>query len=155
MTVSGTRPSELDLWAPVPFDDLPGALLEAAGRSDWKTVRVELRKIMDGVTTDGVYGRALLQFVMSLSLASDPVLARYRASICIDHGDWDGLLRHLASNPLAAAELIGVRDIILASTDRTEPPHTDAEHERFLFEVYEFVLQRAVRQYKRWAHRIL
>jgi DNA-binding CsgD family transcriptional regulator len=110
---------------------------------------------MDGLTTDGVYGRALLQFVMSLPLPSDPVLARYRASICIDHGDWDGLRRHLASNPIGPAELIGVRDTILAGTDRTEPRHTDFEHERFLFEIYEFVLQRAVRRYKQWAHRIL
>jgi DNA-binding CsgD family transcriptional regulator len=155
MTVLRTRPSGLDLWAPVPFDDLPTALLEATGQSDWKTVRDELRKVMDGLTTDGVYGRALLQFVMSLPLPSDPVLARYRASICIDHGDWDGLLRHLGSNPIEAAELIGVRNIILASTDRREPPHAETEHHRFLFEIYEFVLQRAVRRYKRWAHRIL
>src|SRR2546427_6018902 len=155
MTLLGTRPPEIDLWAPVSFDALPGSLLEAAGRSDWKTVRDELRKVMDGLTTDAVYGRALLQFVMSLPLPSDPVVARYRASICIDHGDWDGLRRHLASNPLAAAELIGVRDIILASTDRREPPHAEAEHHRFLFEVYEFTFQRAERRYKRWAHRIL
>jgi DNA-binding CsgD family transcriptional regulator len=145
----------VDLWAPVPFDDLPPSLVRAAARSEWKVVRDELRIIMDGVATDGAYGRALLQFVMSLPLPSDPVLARYRASICIDHGDWDGFLRHLASNPIEAAELIGVRDIILATTDRTEPPHAGAEHHRFLFEIYEFVFQRAVRRYKRWAHRIL
>jgi len=150
-----TVPSDVDLWAPVPLDELPGPLLEARERSDWKTVREELRKVMDGLTTDGRYGRALLQFVMSLPLPSDPVLARYRAAICIDHGDWDGLLLHLRSNPIEAAELIGVRDILLASPDRREPPKTTAEHERFLFEVYEFVLQRAVRRYKRWAHRIL
>src|SRR5205823_1891369 len=107
----------VDLWASVPFDALPPSLLEAAARSDWSSVRDELRTVMDGLTTDGVYGRALLQFVMSLPLPSDPVLARYRASICIDHGDWDGLLRDLGSNPIEAAELIGVRNIILASTD--------------------------------------
>ncbi|MDQ2913817.1 MAG: LuxR C-terminal-related transcriptional regulator [Chloroflexota bacterium] len=145
----------VDLWAPVSFDDLPVALLRAAERSDWETVKAELRTVMDGVRTDGVYGRALLQFFMSLPLASDPVLARYRAAICMDHGDWDGFLRHLGSNPIEAAELIGVRDIILASADRTEPPHADAEHHRLLFEIYEFVFQRAVRRYKRWAHRIL
>ena len=55
MTVVGIRPTEIDLWAPVPFDDLPPALLEAVGRSDWKTVRDELRKVMDGLTTDGVH----------------------------------------------------------------------------------------------------
>src|SRR5712691_26174 len=145
----------VDLWAPVPFDGLPSSLLQAAGRSDWKIVREELRKLMDGLTTDGVYGRALLQFVMSLPLPSDPVLARYRGAICIDHGDWDGLLRQLGSNPIEAAELIGIRDIILASTDRTEPPQTDVQHRRFLFEIYEFVFQRAVRRYKRWGRRIL
>ncbi len=155
----GSRAGEplpvVDLWAPVSFDDLPVALLRAAERSDWETVKAELRTVMDGVRTDGVYGRALLQFFMSLPLASDPVLARYRAAICMDHGDWDGFLRHLGSNPIEAAELIGVRDIILASADRTEPPHADAEHHRLLFEIYEFVFQRAVRRYKRWAHRIL
>ena len=156
----GSRPASIglpavDLWAPVLFDDLPVSLVRAAARSEWKTVRDELRTVMDGVATDGAYGRELLQFVMSLPLPSDPVLARYRAAICIDHGDWDGLLRHLASNPIEAAELIGVRDIILASTDRTEPPPATAAHHRFLFEIYEFVFQRAVRRYKRWAHRIL
>jgi DNA-binding CsgD family transcriptional regulator len=155
VTVFGTHPTEIDLWAPVPFDELPRPLLEAAGRSDWQAVRDELAKVMDGITTDGVYGRALLQFVMSLPLPSDPVFARYRASICIDHGDWDGLLRHLGSNPIEAAELIGIRNIILASTDRREPPHAEAEHHRFLFEVYEFLFQGADRRYKRWAHRIL
>ena len=155
MTPSGPLPGGIDLWAPVPFDDLPAALLDAAGRSDWQTVRDELRKVMDGVTTDGVYGRALLQFVMCLPLPSDPVLARYRASISIDHGDWDGLLGHLGANPIEGAELIGVRDIILASSDRREPPHAEAEHHRFLFEIYEFEFQRAVRRYKHWAHRNL
>src|SRR2546425_13021817 len=139
MTLLGTHPPEIDLWAPVPFDALPGRLVDAADRSDWKTVRDELGKVMDGLTTDGVYGRALLQFVMSLPLPSDPVLARYRAAICIDHGDWDGLRRHLASNPIGAAELIGVRDSILAGTDNMEPPNTEAKHPRFLFEGYEVV----------------
>lgn len=155
MTASGTLPSDVDLWAAVPFNELPDALLQAAARSDWKAVREQLRTVMDGLTTDGVYGRALLQFVMSLPVPSDPVLARYRASICIDHGDWDGLLRHLGSNPIEAAELIGVRDIILAPTDRREPPRGETDHHRFLFEIYEFVFQRAVYRYKRWAHRIL
>src|SRR5438552_3166353 len=145
----------VDLWAPVPFDDLPVSLVRAAARSEWKLVRDELRTVMDGLTTDGPYGRALLQFVISLPIPSDPVLARYRASICIDHGDWDGLLRHLGSNPIEAAELIGLRNIILASTDRREPPHSEAEHHRFLFDVYEFEFQRAVRRYKQWTRRIL
>jgi DNA-binding CsgD family transcriptional regulator len=159
MPTVGSRVGEslpvVDLWAPVPFDDLPPSLLRAAERSDWKAVRDGLQTVMNGLKTDGVYGRALLQFVLSLPLPSDPVLARYRAAICIDHGDWDGLLRQLAARPIEAAELIGVRDIILGTTDQREPPHAGAEHHRFLFEIYEFIFQRAVRRYKRWAHRIL
>jgi DNA-binding CsgD family transcriptional regulator len=145
--VVGSRVGEpyvaVDLWASVPFDDLPNSPLEAVERCDWKGVREELGTVMDGLTTDGVYGRALVQFVMSMPLPSDPILARYRASICIDHGDWGGLREQLTLNPVGAAELIGVRDILLASPDRREPRQTDAEHERFLFEVYEFVVQRA------------
>lgn len=148
-------PTNVDLWAPVPLDDLPPPLLQAAERSDWIALREELGKVMDGLTTDGRYGRALLQFVMGLTLPSDPVVARYRASICIDHGDWDGLFRYLGANPIEADELIGVRDIILATTDRRDPPRARAEHQRFLFNIYEFEFQRAARRFKHWTHRIL
>src|SRR5439155_790215 len=145
----------VDLWAPVSFDGLPLALLDAAARTDWEAVRAELRTVMDAVTTDGAYGRALLQFVMTTDLPTDHVLDRYRASICIDYGDWDGLQRHMAADPIEAAELIGIRNIILAPTDRTDPPPSAAEHQRMLFEIYEWEFQRAVRHYKRWAHRML
>ena len=145
----------VDLWAPVSFDGLPPALLEAAARTDWEAVRAELHTVMDAVTTDGAYGRALLQFVMTTDLPTDHVLDRYRASICIDYGDWDGLQRHMAADPIEAAELIGIRNIILAPTDRTDPPPSAAEHQRMLFEIYEWEFQRAVRHYKRWAHRML
>jgi hypothetical protein len=74
----------------VSLDGLPVSLglVRAADRSDWRAVREELRTVIDSATTDGVDGRALLQFVMSLPLPSDPVLARYPASICVDHGEW-------------------------------------------------------------------
>ena len=110
---------------------------------------------MDGVTTDGVYGRALLQFVMWLPLPSDPVLARYRASISIDHGDWDDLQRHLSETPIEAEEPIGVRDAILAPLDREEIPHHAGAHQKVLFEAYEFQFQRAVGKWRRWAQRLL
>src|SRR2546428_11785884 len=100
----------VDLWAPVEFDVLPKSLRDAAQESNWSAVRNQLEEVMDGVTTDGAYGRALLQFVLGLPLPSDPALERHRASICIDHGDWDGLKRHLALAPIEAAELVGVRD---------------------------------------------
>src|SRR5205809_932123 len=102
----------VDLWAPVGFDDLPIALLAGAARSDWDSVRASLRVLMDAVTTDGPYGRALLQFVVKTHLPTDPVLERYRASICVDHGDWDGLVGHLSGSPVEAEEPIGVRDAI-------------------------------------------
>ena len=52
----------VDLWAPVPFDDLPAGLIDAAARSDWPAVKTKLRTVMDSMTTDGEYGRELLQF---------------------------------------------------------------------------------------------
>ena len=77
---------------------------------------------MDAVTTDGPYGRELLQFVRTVPLPPDPVLERYRASICVDHGDWDGLQRHLSASLIEGAEPIGVRDAILAPLSQREPP---------------------------------
>lgn len=145
---------EVDLWAPVEFDSLPAQLREAAKREDWNSVRAQLQTVMDGVTTDGAYGRALLQFVMRSPLPPDSVLERYRASICLDHGDWDGLQRCLSAHPVAAAELVGVRDTMLAPVDRTEPAAWNGTHERVLFEAYEFQFQRAVGRWRRWAQNL-
>src|SRR3989442_8176 len=136
-------PARVDLWAPMPLDDLPPTLRDAAAQGDWAGLREQLRTVMDGVTTDGRYGRELLQFVMTVPMPSDPVTERYKASICIDHGDWDGLQRHLALNPIGAAELIGIRDIILAPTDRKAPPRAGAEHERLQVKAYEGEFQGA------------
>jgi DNA-binding CsgD family transcriptional regulator len=149
-----SRPPSVDLWAPVDQEHLPASLRQAAADGDWNALRTELQAVMDAVTTDGVYGRALLQFVMSVGLPPDPVLERYRASICIDHGDWDGLQRHLASNPVEAAEIIGIRDIVLAPVDRRDPPTSRGRHQEILFEVYEWQFQRAVGRYRRWAQRM-
>jgi DNA-binding CsgD family transcriptional regulator len=109
---------------------------------------------MDSNTTDGEYGRELLQFVMTVPLQSDSVLARYRASICIDHGDWDGLQRYLASDLTEPIELVRIRDIILGPLDRHDPPPATAEHHRILFELYECQFQRAVGRFRRWARRM-
>jgi DNA-binding CsgD family transcriptional regulator len=150
----GTLPPAVDLWAPVPFDDLPAGLMEAAARSDWPAVKTQLRTIMDSNTTDGEYGRELLQFVMKVPLPADSVLDRYRASICVDHGDWDGLQRYLASDLIEPIELARIRDIILAPLDRRAPPSATAEHHRILFELYECQFQRAVGRFRRWARRM-
>jgi len=150
----GVVPPTVDLWAPVTFDDLPSSLVEDAARSDWRAVRASLRVLMDAVTTDGPYGRELLQFVMKIPLPPDPVLERYRASICVDHGDWDGLQRHLSAKPVEAGEPIGVRDAILAPLDRREPPHSEGAHQKVLFEAYEFQFQRAIGRWRHWAQRL-
>src|SRR5207249_2421934 len=131
---------DVDLWAPVQLDGLPQPLLDARDRHDWVEVRSELKRIMDPVGTDGAYGRALLQFVMQLPIVSDPVLARYRGSIAVDHGDWENLQQAIAAGAIGADELIGVRDIILAPLDRREPPSTRATHQAVLFAAYEFQL---------------
>jgi DNA-binding CsgD family transcriptional regulator len=109
---------------------------------------------MDSNTTDGAYGRELLQFVMKVPLPSDSVLVRYRASICVDHGDWDGLQRYLASDIIEPIELVGIRDIILAPLDRRAPPSSSAEHHRILFELYDCQFGRAIGRFKRWARRM-
>lgn len=144
----------VDLWAPVPFDDLPASLRGAAERHEWTTVRTEIQGLLDAVTTDGPLGRELLQFVMQVPLAPDPLLDRYRASICVDHGDWDGLRRHLARTPIEAAEPVGVRDAILAPLDREEIPRHAGAHQKVLFEAYEFQFQRAVGRWRHWAQRL-
>src|SRR2546423_1626588 len=110
--------------------------------------------VMDSNTTDGAYGRELLQFVMKVPLPPDSVLDRYRASICVDHGDWDGLQRYLASDLIEPIELLRIRDIILAPLDRRAPPPSTAEHHRILFELYDCQFQRAVGRFKRWARRM-
>ena len=154
MPGTATLPPPVDLWAPVPFDDLPADLREAAARSDWPAVKTQLHTVMDSTTTDGAYGRQLLQFVMKVPLPSDSVLVRYRASICVDHGDWDGLQRYLASDIIEPIELVGIRDIILAPLDRRGPPPSNAEHHRILFELYDCQFQRAIGRFKRWARRM-
>src|SRR5207253_277854 len=77
---------ELDLWAPVSRAALPKLLRDGIEHRDWPTVRSELRKVMDGLTTDGSYGRALLQVVLDLPIGIDPLFDSYRAAASIDHG---------------------------------------------------------------------
>ena len=62
----------VDLWGSVPFDHLPPALVAAFEREDWNATRSELRTIMDGLVTDGPYGRELLKLVLRLPIGIDP-----------------------------------------------------------------------------------
>ena len=144
----------VDLWAPVGVDQLPFDLVNSVAGQDWPRVRDQLATVMDAVTTDGVYGRQLLQLVMRLPLGIYPVFDRYKAAIAIDHGDWDGLQRCLELGLVEEAELIGVRDIVLAPVDRCEPPQTAVPHHAVLFAAYEYQYQRAVGRYRHWAQKL-
>jgi DNA-binding CsgD family transcriptional regulator len=144
----------VDLWAPVGVDQLPVELVNAVTSEDWPRARDHLATVMDAVSTDGVYGRQLLQLVMRLPLGVYPVFDRYRAAVAIDHGDWDGLQKCLERGLVEAAELIGVRDIVLAPLDRVDPPRTSIPHHAVLFAAYEYQYQRAVGRYRHWAQQL-
>ncbi len=147
-------PADPDLWAPVGFEHLPGELVSAFHGGDWPQVRVRLQTVMDAMVTDGPYGRELFQLVLQLPLGFDPVFERYRASAMVDHGEWDALRNSLAAHPLAAAEVLGLRDIITAPVDRSSLPAATEPHHRLLFEPYEFQARRAMGAYRHWAQRI-
>jgi DNA-binding CsgD family transcriptional regulator len=144
----------VDLWAPVGVAQLPLDLVDSVTAQDWPRVRDQLATVMDAVSTDGVYGRELLQLVMRLPLGIYPVFDRYRAAVAIDHGDWDGLQKCLERGLVEEAELIGLRDIVLAPLDRLDPPPTVIPHHAVLFAAYEYQYQRAVRRYRHWAQRL-
>lgn len=143
---------EVDPWAPVPFHDLPPALVKAFEQQDWPKVRAALADVMDVIATDGVYGRALLQLVRQLPLGIDPVFDQYRGSAAIDHGDWDDLRRCLAASPLHPQELIAARDMFLAPISRmTSQPHALQPEDELMFSVYEFEISRRMGAFRRWA----
>jgi DNA-binding CsgD family transcriptional regulator len=147
-------PPEPDLWAPVGFEHLPRELVSAFQGGDWPQVRLRLQTVMDGMITDGPHGRELLQLVLQLPIGFDPVFERYRASAMVDHGEWDALRNSLAAQPLAAAEVLGIRDIITAPVDRSSLPSMTEPHHRALFETYEFQARYSMGAYRHWAQRI-
>src|SRR6185436_6202912 len=101
---------------------LPNALLAAVEARDWPRVRLELSTIMDTAITDGAYGRALLQLVLSLPEGIDAVLDRYRASAMLDHGDWDGIRATLPQQSIEPRQVRGMRDVLTAYVDRVAIP---------------------------------
>lgn len=145
--------AEADVFAPVSFDSLPKPLVDAVARADWSSVRGELEQIMDGLSTDGKFGRALLQLVRQLPIGLDPVFDRYRAAVAIDHGDWDDLRRCLDGAPFQAAELVMFREALLKSVDRfSGKPTTSPAEAPFL--AYEFELTGRSGWYRQWARRL-
>jgi DNA-binding CsgD family transcriptional regulator len=155
----GSRPADtglppVDLWAPVARDVLPKALVDAMDRRDWVTLRALLGTVMDGITTDGIYGRALLQLALDLPVGIDPVFDSYRAAASIDHGDWDGLRRCLAGSPVEPIQLFGMRDVLLAPLNQVVPGDPASPY-AMLFEPYEYQLSQMVGGYRRWARSML
>ncbi len=153
-TSSQELPAAPDLWAPVGFEHLPPGLVSAFRGGEWQQVRLRLQTVMDGMITDGPYGRELFQLVLELPLGFDPVFERYRASAMVDYGEWDALRSSLAARPLEPAEVLGIRDIITAPVDRSSLPAVAQPHQRMLFEPYEFEARRAMGALRHWAQRI-
>jgi DNA-binding CsgD family transcriptional regulator len=147
-------PRDIDLWAPVARDVLPRALVNALEQRDWATVRAELGSVMDGIMTDGVYGRALLQVALDLPVGIDPLFDSYRAAASIDHGDWDGLRSCLAGSPIEPIQLLGMRDVLLAPLNQVAPKDPGSPY-AMLFAPYEYQLSQMVGGYRRWARAML
>lgn len=143
-----------DVWASVGTEDLPHQLVAAFGARDWPVVRDELRRVMDGAITDGVYGRELLQLVLNLPEGVDRVFDRYRAAAMLDHGDWDGIRGRDPGRSSEPTEVRGVRDILTASLDYEGLPDWRETHQLRLFEIYEYQARRAMGRIRRWAHGI-
>jgi DNA-binding CsgD family transcriptional regulator len=155
MPAVGPAPqSDIDLWAPVARGALPKSLVDAMDRRDWASLRVQLGTVMDGITTDGVYGRALLQLTLDLPVGIDPVFDMYRAAASIDHGDWDGLRRCLAGSPIEPIQLFGMRDVLLAPLNQVAPKDPASPY-AMLFAPYEFQLSQMNGGYRRWARAML
>jgi DNA-binding CsgD family transcriptional regulator len=147
--------TRLDLWAAVSGENLPDELVAAVSNRNWQAVTAELRTILDGAATDGVYGRALLQLVRELPLGQDPLIDRYKAVVSIDYGDWDGLRACLAENTIARSELIGMREILLAPINRIRMPPFAHPHEAMLFGSYEYQFSQMLNRFHRWAREML
>src|SRR2546430_16861084 len=121
---------------------------------DWPNVRAQLGSVMAGITTAGVYGRALLQLVLDLPVGTDSEFDSYRAAASIDHGDWDGLRRCLAGSPIEPIQLLGMRDVLLAPLNQVAPKDPGSPY-AMLFAPYEYQLSQMLGGYRRWARAML
>ena len=148
-----TRFAETDPWAPVSTTQLPRALVDSVERADWVRAKSELVEIMDGLSTDGIYGRALLQLVQRIPIGLDPVMDRHRAAIAIDHGHWDDLRRCLDAGAYAANELVMFREALLRSVNQVQGRPTSSPLEA-PFVAYEFQLTGRWAWYKQWTKRL-
>ena len=150
---TGALPELPDVWANVGMAELPRPLSAAFEAGDWERVRLELRTLMDTAITDGAYGRALLQLVLALPAGIDPVFDRYRVSAMLDHGDWDGL-RSAFPQQSEPRQVRGMREVLTAGLDRIAIPEWQEQHERRLFEIYDYQARRAMGSMRHWAQQI-
>src|SRR5919201_4236649 len=146
---------DFDPWREVPYTDLPADLVEACRLRRWMDVRGKLRTLMDGVTTDGQFGRQLLQLVRQLPLGVDPLFDRWRAMIAIDYGDWDDLRAALLCSPVEPRELEGIRDVWLSAVSQRQIPEARNQHQAALFMLHHAGLERDWRAYRQHARRMI
>lgn len=145
--------ADTDLWAPVSLGELPPDLVSAVAEEDWPTAKARLADVMNGLRTDGVHGRALLQLVRRLPIGVDSVFDRYRAAVAIDYGDWDVLRRCMDATPVESRELELFQDTLLRSINHfTGRPSSSPADNPFV--AYEFQLIGRWDWYKRWARRL-
>jgi DNA-binding CsgD family transcriptional regulator len=144
----------IDLWADVAPASLPASLVEAFDRQDWPQLKTELRTVMDGLITDGPYGRELLGLIRRLPVGMDPVFDRYRAMVSVDFGDWDGLNRCLEATPIDPTEIVGLRDILLAPLDQADPPSATELHHCHLFRLVNHQFGLSDRARRHWIMRM-
>src|SRR2546423_6609467 len=155
MTALASTPrGDIDLWAPVARDALPKALVEAMEQRDWASVRVQLGTVMDGITSDGVYGGALLQLARDLPVGPKPSFDSCGPAASVHHGDWDGVRRCLAAGPVEPSQLLGMRDVLLAPLNQVAPKDPTSPY-AMLFAPYEYQLSQMHGGYRRWARAML
>ena len=97
----------VDLWAQVGVDRLPPNLVNSVTGQVWPKVRDQLATVMDAVSTDGMYGRELLQLVIRLPLRIYPVFDR-------------GIAERLNLNPHTVARHMGDARPKLGAASRAE-----------------------------------
>ncbi len=60
----------------------------------------------------------------------------------------------MASNAIEPAEVVGVRDVLLAPVETTTAPKTAEFHQALLFDTYESRMRRADIEFRRWSKRV-
>ncbi|HEY6958199.1 MAG TPA: LuxR C-terminal-related transcriptional regulator [Candidatus Limnocylindria bacterium] len=154
MNTAAKLPELPDVWASVGTSDLPEGLVAAYREGDWKRLRTELSRVMDGAITDGRYGRELLQLVLGIPIGVNALFERYRTAALLDHGDWDALRTNLAERSPEASDIAGKREILTAPLDRSSLPPSESTTLRLSFELAEYQARNDSNLLRRWIQRV-